>query len=223
MELLMSAVMLGLGGSLHCVGMCGPLALLIGAKQRRHLFMYHLARLIGYAFVGALFGAFGKQLHMYLGRETVGYLILLFAFLIGLSTFTNFHAWSLTAWLSNRFAKVQGWLMTLHPTARSIGMGLSTVLLPCGLLYAAFLIAMSAPNWWMGGSSMVVFALASSPALWIGQETVRLLRERLTPKQQRWIQQGLAMVGIFFLLKMGWNAITIPAEMALHQHHGHAM
>jgi sulfite exporter TauE/SafE len=223
MELLMSAALLGLGGSLHCVGMCGPLALLVGAKKRSHLFMYHVMRLLGYALVGGLFGFFGKQLQNVLGREVVGYIILGFAGVILLSIVTNFHTWSITQRVSRRFSMVQQSMMKLTPMKRAMGMGLSTVLLPCGLLYAAFLLAISAPNWWMGAGAMSIFAIASSPALWVGQELIRSIRERLSPQHQRWIQQGLSLVALYFLVKMGWKAITVPADMAMHHHHGHGM
>src|SRR6478735_8909254 len=52
----MAAFAAGLATSLHCAGMCGPLACAVGTKPLR----YHLSRLISYPLAGALCGALGQ-------------------------------------------------------------------------------------------------------------------------------------------------------------------
>ncbi len=221
MDWLMPAMLLGVGGSLHCAGMCGPLVLLVGARNRWHLLQYHVARLIGYGLLGALFGQFGQQLHAYLGRETMGYVLISIAVVLTVSLFTNFHGLPGVELLNRQFAKLQATVLRMPVQHRALGVGLVTVLLPCGLLYMAFGLAMTTPSWWVGALSMVTFGAASSPALVFGQELVRTQLSKLSPTSQRRIQIALSLVALFFLAKMGWKAITVPADVSMHHHMNH--
>ena len=60
--ILAPALLLGLAGSLHCVGMCGPLLLALpldaaGKRQvLRQMLVYHAGRILTYAALGMLFG-----------------------------------------------------------------------------------------------------------------------------------------------------------------------
>ncbi len=62
---LLAALITGLVGSLHCVGMCGPLAMALPvgrlpASQRGlGVGLYHLARLTAYAGLGIAIGSVG--------------------------------------------------------------------------------------------------------------------------------------------------------------------
>jgi len=66
--MLASAIILGFLGSLHCVGMCGPIAFVLPldraqpVKKFFQLFTYHSGRLMSYGFLGLLFGLVGKGL-----------------------------------------------------------------------------------------------------------------------------------------------------------------
>ena len=65
---LLTAFILGLVGSLHCAGMCGPLALALphpGGSATRFFasrFAYNLGRVITYIFIGICFGSLGRSL-----------------------------------------------------------------------------------------------------------------------------------------------------------------
>ncbi len=59
-------------GSLHCVGMCGPLAMLASSsvhplhRRQRSVYLpavvaYHLSRVISYALIGAVAGLLGAE------------------------------------------------------------------------------------------------------------------------------------------------------------------
>ncbi|MCP4977985.1 MAG: sulfite exporter TauE/SafE family protein, partial [Maribacter sp.] len=47
--------------SIHCVGMCGALAVTAGSQNKKGLINYHLGRLLGYFSVGALAGFLGSE------------------------------------------------------------------------------------------------------------------------------------------------------------------
>ena len=66
-----TALVLGLLGSLHCIGMCGPIAFMLPlnrrnlARQWTQLGLYHLGRLFAYGLIGLVFGLIGKGLYLF--------------------------------------------------------------------------------------------------------------------------------------------------------------
>ena len=68
--MLWTALVLGLAGSFHCIGMCGPIAFIIPvdrtskAKMFYQTFLYNIGRLISYSLIGVLFGFIGKGLYL---------------------------------------------------------------------------------------------------------------------------------------------------------------
>lgn len=69
--MLLSAIILGLMGSLHCVGMCGPIAFMLPVDKNNNLkkffqvFIYHFGRLLAYGIMGLVFGLLGKGLYVF--------------------------------------------------------------------------------------------------------------------------------------------------------------
>ena len=169
----------GLAGGLHCAGMCGPLACLLGRTDERPLFrlgLYHLGRLGAYAAVGATFAALGSPLRPILTWPVLAVLgalpLLAYAF------WPRSWAWGLPAgWLS---AANRG-LGALPESLRSLGLGLLTPGLPCGLLYAAAGSAITAPGWAVGAGWMAAFAAGTFPALALSQGGFAWLGRRRSP------------------------------------------
>jgi hypothetical protein len=68
--MLISALVFGLISSLHCIGMCGPIAMMLPvdhknpSKKTIQILTYHLGRLTAYATLGLLFGLIGKGLYL---------------------------------------------------------------------------------------------------------------------------------------------------------------
>src|SRR5690554_7254732 len=68
--IILSAFVLGFAGSLHCVGMCGPIAMAVpvGKGTRFQQFfafsLYQFSRILAYAILGFLFGVLGMGLNM---------------------------------------------------------------------------------------------------------------------------------------------------------------
>src|SRR5690606_22387661 len=69
--MLWSAVILGLLGSFHCVGMCGPIAFMLPvdrentSKKVFQIFTYHFGRILAYSMIGLFFGLIGKSLYIF--------------------------------------------------------------------------------------------------------------------------------------------------------------
>jgi uncharacterized protein len=218
-EAIGAAALLGIGGTLHCAGMCGPLALAVGAKTPRLLAKYHLARMLSYALVGLGLGWFGRELGQISGGISqvilAGSLAALLLLAVAWPSFRLPTPGIITALTT----KLQRWVMRLTPDYRSLGMGMATPLLPCGLLYAAYMLAVSAGSAGLGLMVMITFALSSAPAVFIGQRLYTTMAGRLGERGQTRLQQALTVGAALFLLHRGWlqwSALAANTAYACH-------
>jgi hypothetical protein len=209
--------MLGLLGTGHCIGMCGPLIVALPGQTGRfsaHL-AYHAGRLITYTLIGALMGALGGgliRLASVLGSDPmvwmartqlgIGLLAGLFLLFFGLSRlgFIAEPDWLAVA----SPASMPGWrgLMNRVADRRSDGdlffMGLILGGLPCGLSYAAFAKALSAGGMMPGAAMALVFGLGTLPGLLaVGAGAAALLRRY---RRQADLLAGLIMLGMAAML-----------------------
>jgi len=174
MTILAPALLLGLAGSLHCVGMCGPLLLALpldaaGKWQvMRKMLVYHAGRILTYAALGVLFGLMGK------GLAIAGFQKILSigagVFMLGMA----FMAWrfeQLVTALPGFGAFTQGVktgignLMRKSPNGSTFSIGLLNGLLPCGMVYAALAGAIATTGGLEGGLFMAVFGIGTLPLL----------------------------------------------------------
>lgn len=168
----LSAFLLGIGGSLHCVGMCGGLVV-ASTHNKKGVIIYQLGRLLGYMILGAIAALIGQQLNQY--STTMG--------LIGSLALGGFFIiWGIQTWrqkpleiklpqfLSRSIQKL--WQINFRlPTSQSVKSfftGALSLFLPCGLLYGALfgLIILNRPEnlifglfaFWLGTLPAMLFA-----------------------------------------------------------------
>jgi sulfite exporter TauE/SafE len=155
---------LGLAGSLHCLGMCGPLsAALTGAPSAGRLALYHGGRLSAYAALGWLAARLGTPLQPLIH----GPWLVLAAALPLLAYALWPRDWALPG-LARALRSGLGAARTLPPAPRALSLGLLTPLLPCGLLYAALAAALAAPAPLHGALWLLAFAAGTLPLLLLG-------------------------------------------------------
>ncbi|MEO8083762.1 MAG: sulfite exporter TauE/SafE family protein [Ardenticatenales bacterium] len=158
---------LGLAGGLHCIGMCGPLACLLGRPERTPLSslgLYHGGRLAAYAMVGVLFASFGAPLRPVLTWPVLAAIAVLPLLLYALRP-SDLAPGFLARWHALGARRLRG----VAPPVRALGLGLLTPALPCGILYAAAGAAVAAPSAAVGALWMVAFAGGTLPLLVTGQ------------------------------------------------------
>ncbi len=208
---------LGLLGTGHCIGMCGPLVVALPGQTGRfsaHL-AYHAGRLITYGIIGASMGAAGGGLiglasvvggnpMVWITRVQVGISLLagLFLLFFGLSRlgFVAESRWLAVA-VPNR---MPGWrrLMSRAPALRSnldlLRMGLFMGGLPCGLSYAAFAKALSGAQTISGAVMALIFGLGTLPGLLAVGVGAAVFMNRF--RQQADILAGLIMIAMAAIL-----------------------
>lgn len=204
-SLIGGALLAGLAGSPHCVAMCGGLSGAAGAAPGGGA-LWHLGRLLTYMTLGALAGGLGASLP---GPAWVP-LALSAAFLL-------FFALRLGGWLpalpsgpAHRVAALAGRALRLGGAPGSLGFGLVSGLLPCGLVYAALALPVSSGSAAGGALSMLAFGLGTVPALAAASAGLRRLASR-SPGARRALAALVFLCGVGALL---WRAPALHGAAA---------
>lgn len=152
------ALTLGLVSGLHCLQMCGPIALAVGPG--RPALLYNAGRVLTYTFLGALAGTLGKAL-MFLGgpATVISGAAMIVAGLALLAPSKSL----ITIRPRGRFARLSGGLLRARRNKFLLGIVLG--FLPCGLVYAALLKAIHAAGPAAGALTMLAYGLGTSAAL----------------------------------------------------------
>jgi hypothetical protein len=165
-----TAFVLGLFGSLHCAGMCGPLALALppgegaGARFLLGRLFYNGGRVITYCLMGMVFGLVGKSLVL-AGIQRWASIALGVALLAGLLSSRKLALWRpVMALLERVKARMSGLLR--QRSLLSLGaLGLLNGLLPCGLVYVACAGATMEDGLMAGARYMALFGAGTVPMM----------------------------------------------------------
>lgn len=167
--MLMAAFILGLLGSLHCAGMCGPLALAIPVVSRTRFgffggrMLYNLGRILTYVLIGALFGMVGETFSLAGFQRwlsvSAGALLLLGLF------FTRLTFAKPTTHLVMRIKSTFATLLQKRSYPALFALGATNGLLPCGLVYVAAAGAAATGHIISAAEYMLMFGLGTTPVM----------------------------------------------------------
>ncbi|ADB39564.1 sulfite exporter TauE/SafE family protein [Spirosoma linguale] len=212
---LTTALLTGLAGSLHCIGMCGPLAMALPVGRlpvgQRALArgLYHLGRLSAYSLLGIIVGSLGQGL-LLTGLQrpvSIGAGILLLVWVVSARTFPN---WVQTSPLTRRLTAPLAQLLR-QPTLQHItGLGFLNGLLPCGSVYVALAGALAAPTLLNGGLYMLVFGLGTVPAML----SLTMALTHLTPRLRQRFGKALPLATVLLAVLLIVRGIGLPAHSA---------
>ncbi len=213
-SLLISALLIGLLGGSHCVGMCGGIAgalsmgLPAAVRQRplallRYLLAYNAGRLASYASAGAIAGGLGAGALSFIEVDTARHVAALLAalFLIALGVYlTGFtpllaplerlgsHLWRHLEPFGRRF-------LPPRSMAQALALGLVWGWLPCGMVYSVLVWALTTGSALDGALLMLAFGLGTLPTLLALGAAARGL-QRLA--RHTWLRRaaGLAVIAL---------------------------
>ncbi|HUA60462.1 MAG TPA: sulfite exporter TauE/SafE family protein [Verrucomicrobiae bacterium] len=206
---------LGLAGSLHCLGMCGPIVLsysvgLRGPRPAAHA-AYNAGRILTYMLLGAIAGAAGQAISL-LGRLAglastarifAGVAMIIAGILmIGLVRSNSL----VTIRRPGIMRSIRDFI--LGPTIRSkFVLGILLGFLPCGLIYAALLKALESSSPISGALTMLAFGLGTAASLFTAGVFSSFASARLGAWSNRIAAVSIMLFGAILL----WRGITAPA------------
>jgi sulfite exporter TauE/SafE len=213
-SLMITLLVSGLLGSVgHCLGMCGPLNLMMAAQVRKNnlpLFLnfslYHLSRIVIYIIMGSIVGALGSLLGLSQHLTVVGGIVSLILGLGIILLGASYLGWlgslsveGAATWWNNAFSKVlkKGGFIGI------MLLGALNGLLPCGLVYSALLLAASTGNVWRGALGMGLFGLGTFPALMALDLGAGALSVRLRQKMLKIAGALMLIIGLQLFLRGG--------------------
>ena len=219
-----TALIIGLLGSTHCIGMCGGIvgALSTGLKNPRpvsdlvlasYLLAYNAGRILSYTAAGALAGLIGAQAAKFsadsalsVGRLVAGlFMIALGLYLadwwraIAVLETAGLRIWRVIQPLGRRF-------IPARTTWQALGLGLVWGWLPCGLVYSALALAMASASPQQGALTMLGFGLGTLPMLLAMGSIIEYLRQLVRHSA---IRQGAGLCVMLF----GVHSSLLALEM----------
>lgn len=203
-----TAFLAGLVTSLHCAGMCGPLAcaLLPGRADRADAStvasVYHLSRLLGYALLGALAGGLGRLPLQWLGADLARWLPWLLVLFFAAVALRFDRRLPRSAWLGRVYFQVATRLRGGSRVRAAAVLGTATPLLPCGPLYFLITLAALSGSALHGAEVLLAFGLGTVPLLWLAQMNFAWLRARLGPV---WLGRAQVALALAVALVLSWR------------------
>ncbi|MCE7993372.1 MAG: sulfite exporter TauE/SafE family protein [Roseivirga sp.] len=226
--LLSTAILVGLLGSFHCLGMCAPITWAVpGNRQEKWRWLggrmiYNSGRVVTYAGLGIIAGLLGSTFSMAGWQQGLsigaGALMLLGVLFFGMEVPDKALLRPLSKvvlWVKKRI----GGLLAKKGFKAQLALGMLNGLLPCGLVYAALIAALSMGSVQGGALYMALFGLGTFPMMLAAALFGKVISQRF--KQRIWslAPKLVAIVGILFILR-GLNLgipYVSPALSSEHQ------
>ncbi len=208
--MLWSAIILGLLGSFHCVGMCGPIAFMLpvdrsnSVKKISQIGSYHLGRLFAYSLIGLFFGLVGKSLYIFGLQQQLSIVIGIIMILVILIPVQTFNKYNLSKPLYKIISKVKSALGSALKKKTSdtfLTIGFLNGFLPCGLVYMAVFASLAMQNTLQGSLYMVLFGIGTIPLMTSAIYLGKFLNSKIKQRIQKAIPVFVIIIGLLFILR----------------------
>lgn len=220
--MLISAIILGLMGSLHCIGMCGPIAFMLPVDRNNNLkgllqvSIYHFGRLLSYALIGLVFGLLGKGLYIFGMQQKLSIGVGLLMIILVLIPTKALNSYNLSKPIYKVISKVKNRLgqeLKKKTPDTFLTIGFLNGFLPCGLVYMALFGAVAMGSAWEGSIYMMLFGLGTVPLMTSAIYFSGFLKGTLRHRVQKLIPAFVVVIGLFFILRgMGLGIPYISPE-----------
>lgn len=205
-----AALILGLMGSLHCVGMCGPIVFMLPVdrtnnfKKLTQIFIYHTGRLFAYSIMGLIFGFLGKGLFVFGMQQKLSVIIGIIMIVVVLIPYKTFGKYNFSKPVYKIISKVKNRLgkeLQKKTPDTFLTIGFLNGFLPCGLVYMGLFGAIAMGNPWKGSLYMTLFGMGTIPLMTTAIYFSGMLKGVARQKIQKMIPVFVIIIGILFILR----------------------
>ncbi|MEI7734512.1 MAG: sulfite exporter TauE/SafE family protein [Ferruginibacter sp.] len=173
-QLLIAATAMGMLGSFHCVGMCGPLALSLPLKNDSAAtkffgaMLYNSGRIVTYAVFGLVFGLIGTSVALFGYQQWLSVIlgISILVFMLLPKKITAVKNKNSVLDFFEKLRQALGQLFFKKTRSSLFAIGLLNGLLPCGLVYMAAAGAVATGDLLSSVLFMAFFGLGTLPVMW---------------------------------------------------------
>ncbi len=210
LAILIAGFTLGFAGSLHCVGMCGPLSLALPTYHLSpvvkffSLLLYQGGRIITYSILGLLFGLAGRTMYIAGIQQwfsiAIGVVILAGAAFYFLQKHTV-HFKFLSGWYAILQQIIGKRLRRNNGPGGFLVLGMANGLLPCGMVYMALAAALSFAQVYQSVGFMSLFGAGTLPAMMIVGYGGRMINPSVRMVFRKSIPFFITATGILLILR----------------------
>lgn len=203
------ALSIGLLGSLHCVGMCGPIALALPLNRESQWTVfsgnavYSFGRLSAYFSMGWVFGWVGSGFQL-MGIQQYLSIAIGILIILGVVAQTNYLKLPMPLFYQRFISRLQAKLSKAferRSNANLLGIGFINGFLPCGLVYMAIAGAINSSTALAGGFFMLAFGLGTLPLMWLVGIYGSRLNNVFQLNIKKYLPIFLVLLGVLFILR----------------------
>ena len=208
--MLYTAFIFGLISSFHCIGMCGPIAMMLPVdrdnpvKKTTQILVYHIGRLTAYATIGLIFGLVGRGLYLAGFQQKMSIFIGIAMIAIVLIPEKFFSKYNLSKPVFKFVSKIKTSLGSQfkNKSYKSLFIiGILNGFLPCGMVYVALFGAIAMQNEIFGVIYMILFGFGTVPVMSSIVYFNSFLTITMRNKIQKIIPFVAVIIGILFIFR----------------------
>jgi sulfite exporter TauE/SafE len=212
-----AAFFVGLVGSLHCIGMCGPIAIALPVPDSNNLsfltgrILYNLGRVVTYSFLGAILGLVGSKIALAGTQQLVSIIlgsVIIIAVLLPQKYKNYFAQHPVIQKLAHPLKSNIGILFSKGTFSAMFLIGILNGFLPCGLVYVALAGAIASGDAISGAAVMILFGLGTVPAMFAASVFGKFINIGIRTKIRKAVPVLAILLGVIFILR-GMN-LGIP-------------
>lgn len=208
--MLYTALLFGLISSFHCIGMCGPIAMMIPVDHKNpskkviQIMLYHLGRLTAYAMLGLFFGLLGKGLFMAGFQQQLSIVMGILMIVFVLVPEKKLAQYNFSRPVYKLIVKVKSHLGAQFKRKSFDALftiGLLNGFLPCGMVYAALFGAIAMQNEVLGVAYMVLFGIGTIPMMSAVVLISNFITVPIRNRIQKLIPIMVIVIGCLFIVR----------------------
>ena len=227
---ILAAFFIGLVGSLHCIGMCGPIAIALPVPSSSNLsfltgrILYNLGRVVTYSFLGLLLGLIGSKIALAGAQQVVSVIlgvIVIVAVILPQKYKNYFAQHPIVQKFAQPLKNNIGVLFKKETFSAMFLIGILNGFLPCGLVYVALTGAIASGDAISGAAVMILFGLGTVPSMLAASVFGKFINVGIRTKIRKAVPVLAILLGTLFILR-GMNLgikyispkINVPAEVS---------
>ena len=206
----LTALIFGLLGSFHCVGMCGPIAFLLpvdrtnNVKKIGQIFLYHFGRIVAYSIIGLVFGIVGKSLNLFGMQQQLSIIVGILMLAVIFLPQKVFNKYNFSKPIYKIIGKVKSALgkeLKKKTPDTFLTIGFLNGFLPCGLVYMAVFGAIATGGMWTGSLYMALFGIGTIPLMTFAIYLGNFLNVQVRTRIRKAIPVFVVAIACLFILR----------------------
>jgi uncharacterized protein len=214
---ILTSFFVGLFGSFHCIGMCGPIAIALPIPNSNNLnfvlgrLLYNLGRIATYSFLGAVFGLLGSRLVISGFQQSISITLgvtIVIAVLIPAKYKAKISQHKLVQKITLPLKKGISDLFKQGTFSAMFLIGILNGFLPCGLVYVALAGAIASGDAISGTAVMILFGIGTFPTMFAATLFGKFINLNIRRKITKAIPALALVLGLLFIVR--GMALGIP-------------